>query len=374
VLTGILAVAVVVLLFHRGSEPTSPEASASAGVAGTVVAPAKAVPPRAPTPTACASGASKKLAESAALSVTPVVTEAPGGGHVAIGFAAGPSRAIGMSVDVSTLDVTQELDESGPKRIHGVVPSTASGKLSFIVDRESAPLRFARSIDTEPRMMVGMAARGFSQWTRGKHPALVWPGDGDEPITEPRVASTRAGHAVTFRRGGQSGKLLVGFIGADGSPASGLEAITFDGLLGTPSIGQSDERVVVAFAGRKDAESPWGIHLVPLEAGRPSSAPVAFHALDMAPGDSAISPAISGLGDDAWLLQWTEGSAGTYRVRVQVVDRGFRPLGQAVTVSPAGANAGQGTLWTRGGRGVSVFVVTTSERNTELWGASLTCQ
>ena len=90
------------------------------------------------------------------------------------------------------------------------------------------------------------------------------------------------------------------------------------------------------------------------------------------PGSEAISPAAAGAGD-RWVLQWTEGTTGQHDVRIQTLDSTLAPVGDPVTVSPRGANAGQGVVWVHGERGVSLFLVTNG-RSHELWGAALKCQ
>ncbi|HEY3235494.1 MAG TPA: hypothetical protein VGJ84_12325, partial [Polyangiaceae bacterium] len=60
-------------------------------------------------------------------------------------------------------------------------------------------------------------------------------------------------------------------------------------------------------------------------------------------------------------------------VRLQTLGPDFKPLGDPVTVSPAGANAGQGTVWTQESSAMSLFLVTSDGRH-ELWGATLKCR
>ena len=89
-------------------------------------------------------------------------------------------------------------------------------------------------------------------------------------------------------------------------------------------------------------------------------------------GGSSIAPSVSGLGDGGFVLQWTEGKTAEYQVRVQRLGPDLEPLGEAVLVSPKGANAGQGVVFARAPRALSLFVQTTQGHD-ELWGTSLEC-
>jgi len=113
---------------------------------------------------------------------------------------------------------------------------------------------------------------------------------------------------------------------------------------------------------------------VQLAAVSQGAAPVA-RAFETPPGGAgggSIAPAVGRLGDDGWILQWTEGTTGQYQVRVQRLSSSLEPLGEPRLVSPKGANAGQGAVLAIGNKVLSVFVQTTAGHD-ELWGASLRC-
>ena len=90
------------------------------------------------------------------------------------------------------------------------------------------------------------------------------------------------------------------------------------------------------------------------------------------PGAEAISPAAVGLSGGRWLVQWTEGSVGNRQVRVQTLAHDLIPVGDPITVSPEGTNAGQGVVWVQGDTALSLFLVKTGSTH-ELWGAALKC-
>jgi hypothetical protein len=131
--------------------------------------------------------------------------------------------------------------------------------------------------------------------------------------------------------------------------------------------------VLVAFAAKTSAEEPWHVELA---AATSPDAPRESHPFALpagGPGGEAISPAVEGLGDGRFLLQWTEGSAGNRAVRAQLVTADLVCMGDPVTLSGADQNAGQGTLWIKGSRALALFLVK-KEASHELWAASLRCQ
>ena len=60
------------------------------------------------------------------------------------------------------------------------------------------------------------------------------------------------------------------------------------------------------------------------------------------------------------------------QVRVQRLGPDLEPSGEPLLVSPKGANAGQGVVFARSPRALSLFVQTTAGHD-ELWGTSLEC-
>ena len=175
------------------------------------------------------------------------------------------------------------------------------------------------------------------------------------------------------RRGGQGGELRLIWLNQDGAIQGKPSRIpTKPGLVGKPSIATNEDGVAVAFAWRPSAKAPWGISLASAKHGEIPSKIRRFQIPDGGPGEQAISPSIGGYGG-RWLLQWTEGSSGSYRVRVQTLGPDLVPVGDPIDVSPKGANAGQGVVWVQGEHGLALFIVR-AESRAELWGASLACQ
>jgi hypothetical protein len=262
-------------------------------------------------------------------------------------------------------------EEEGKDAVRGVVPLTRSGALAFFVDRDDHALHSAHTVDEIPPFTLGLSDAGFSRVVAGST-SVVWPLAIDAKITEPRSAALgEFGYAVTFRRGGQSGTVLLGFVGSDGSKRSELAEIAgAPKFLGTPMIAGTSRGALVAFAGRDTADGAWKLYV---SQSKPGAPPGPARALNAGDGGSVISPTLAALPGDRWLLQWTEGTSGQYHVHVQSFADDLSPIGQSVLVSPKGANAGQGSLATFANGALTLFILTTAGHD-ELWGATLSCQ
>lgn len=378
----VLLIAGVVSLFQSGDSaaaksaastktakggPAASGAASSAAAAGTASATAR-------RHTACTLETSAtRLADKTAVRVPPYVATAPGG-EIALGFATTPTAAIGVKVDPASLDLTQEFSRDGEHNVLGVVPLVRGKKLDFAVDRDGSPLERAHTVDASPPFIIGVTKAGVARAIGYGEPETIWPGAGDQRITEPRVVSVKdVGHAVTFRRGGRDGEVRVGWLTPDGEKKTDLVEIKADGpRVGTPNIAVNEHEVLVAFAARPSDDSPWTVRLAHAALGKAPSSSQEFKLPDGGPGGDAISPAAVGLPGGRWMIQWTEGKAGSRVVRAQTLDAELEPSGDPVTLSPEGKDSGQGAVWRVGAHVLSVFLVR-SDSGFQLWGAGLAC-
>ena len=369
-LSGALFVAVIGLWLtraHRSSAPdTLPSESPALASANAADASAASAPPGCKLLLPAA-----RMAANIERTVPPYAAKIANEAALALGIAASKTKGVGLRVDPATLDVLPAFEEEGKDEVRGVVPLTRSGALAFFVDRDDRALHSAHTVDEVPPFTLGVNEAGFSRVVAGSA-SLVWPLPADAKITEPRSAPLATfGYGVTFRRGGQSGAILVGFVGSDGAQKSQLaEVPDAPKFLGTPMIAGSASGALLAFAGRDTPEAAWKLYVSKIS---PGAAPGPARALTAGDGGSVISPTLAALPDDRWLVQWTEGSSGQYHVHVQSFASDLSPIGQSVLVSPKGANAGQGALATFAGGAITWFILTTAGHD-ELWGATLTCQ
>jgi hypothetical protein len=361
----LLAAGMVALMLRRGREAPVAAPSSSA------VAPVANGPART-TPSAChLLEPAARLTGSVHRAVPPILAELRRGERVAIGLAEAPKDALGLVVNLATLDVERAFEQAGDKPVFGVVPLVNNGRLAFTPDRADGSLAGARTIGQG--LTIGIAGTDLVRTGAGPT-RVLWAGAAAEKITDPRVASSAAGHLVTFRRGGLSGRVLYGWLEPDGTPHGELGTLEVPNVTfsGTPDAALRGDAGLVVFAGRPSSDAEWRVQLASVpKKGRPSVR--GFETPPGGPGGGSIAPSASALGSDGWLLQWTEGTSGKYQVREQRLTSGLDRAGEPWLVSPKGANAGQGALLVSGSRVLSVFVQTTAGHD-ELWGASFECR
>jgi len=364
--SGALLVALLGLMLSRSpSKNPTPEGRPQPST----LAPTPSAPPAVPGCRLALPAA--RIAASVERSVPPYAAKLEKGGDLALGIAESKTRGIGLRVDPNTLDTSPVFEEEGKDAVRGVVPLTRSGSLTFFVDRDDRALRSAHTIDEIPPFTLGVSDTGFSRVVAGGG-SLVWQLDPKAKITEPRSAQLPDyGYGVTFRRGGQTGAVMLGFIASDGEKKSELAVVPgAPPFLGTPVIAGSSAGALIAFAGRDSAAAPWKLFV---SLTKPGAEPSPARELSAGSGGGAISPTLAALSEGRWLVQWTEGSSAQYHVHAQSFAADLSPIGQSVAVSPKGANAGQGTLATFAGGALTLFILTTAGHD-ELWGATLACQ
>ena len=86
----------------------------------------------------------------------------------------------------------------------------------------------------------------------------------------------------------------------------------------------------------------------------------------------ALSPAVEGVSNGRWLLQWTEGAPGQRQVRIQTLGFDLVPVGDPINLSPEALNAGQGVVVVQGDQAIALFSEKKGKAH-ELWGATLSC-
>lgn len=359
-LIGAVAVGVVLLRSSKGPAP----AVSATGTAG--------ARDKSPLRACKLEKSAARLSPAILPSVTPVVASIQNGAKFAIGFAAGEREAEGIIVDGSSLAVERPFREKAERDITSVVPITAEGELRFTVDQADPAFRSSRTVDAKGRWTLGWTDQGLARRTGTGAPSTLWPGPSDK-VTEPRVAPVAGGgFAVTARRGGQGGSVLVGLLDDSGEKKGETAEVRAKPQVGSPAIAVSDRGLLVAFAGRPTDESYW---VLQVGAAPPGGTPTAAQSFATPPGGlgaDAISPAVEGLSNGRWLLQWTEGPAGQRQVRIQTLGFDLVPVGDPLNLSPEGLNAGQGVVMVRGDRALSLFLVKKGKAH-ELWGATLSC-
>ncbi|MCA9597272.1 MAG: DUF4339 domain-containing protein [Myxococcales bacterium] len=346
-------------------------AKAPASAAPTTEAPA-AEP--ASTAACTISKAATRIAPSVMVSV-PLYVDAAGGTSLAVGFASSATSATGITLDPSTLDHQEVFSRAGSNNVVGVVPSHKGGELGFAVDRDGDSLKVGHTVDADKPFVIGMGPNGYSSMPVGGSATTVWPGGMDQKMTEARVVSVKdVGHAVAFRRGGRDGEVYVGWLAPDGSKKTDLGTVEAEGpRVGTPTVAANEESLLVTFAARATDDAPWGVRIATAKLGELPKASQKMALPSGGPGGEAISPVAVGLPGKRWLIQWTEGPSGQRTVRAQTFSNDLKPLGEPMTLSPSGQEAGQGAVGFSGDH-ASAFYLVKGGQGYELWATSLSCK
>jgi len=316
----------------------------------------------------------QRISPSILPQVAALAADGPSANRLFVGFAENATTAAGISVDPSDLDVSFPFREAREGRIVSVTPLFIDGRPSFIALRDNQPMKQARAVDAAVDFIFGLSELGMVRQAIGGTTETIWAVDAKANITDPRLSTMSGlGHAVTFRQGGQSGSIQLGWLTEPGRAMSGpFQVKSGVGFLGTPTVATNTKRALVVYAGRPSETEPWSIQFAFADLGQPPEPANTFAPPAGGPGGDSIAPAVVALPNQRWLLQWSEGGQGQRQVRIQTLDNHGQSLGLPNTVSPVGSNAGQGLLWSSGQRAVSLYVVSVG-RSAELWATPIHC-
>jgi hypothetical protein len=368
----------------KGASSDDPSKSSAADTAASAMAASGAASALgtnpAPKPvTACRlTGSPSRLAEKASKDVPLELLVASSGEKVRLGFATAGNAAQGVSIDLSSLQVTPEFAKPPRDRLRAVLPFGEDAP-DYVaqLDGHADKVKAWRTISVDPPTVIGWSGTALAVASRAnREPTTLWALDGTDPIDVIRAAHTAdRGHAVAFRR---HGAIYGGMIGADRAPQGDVVKIAGAGAppgspVGTPTIAVNGQSVAVAFADRASSDEPWSIRIGTAALGSFPSTTSPFAVPPGGPGGPALAPALSGLPDGRWLLLWTEGSGGAHDVRGVTLGSDLTTVGSAFTVSREGSNAGQGAVALRSGRGLVAYLALTEE-GYEVWGTGVDCR
>ncbi|MBI3200819.1 MAG: DUF4339 domain-containing protein [Myxococcales bacterium] len=340
-----------------------PRASASAAASAAVAPP----PPLSRT---CAAGRARLISKPAYGKV-PLEVAAVGQGRVAVGFARTRAEAEVVVLAAESLDEHSKKRQPSKATVTGAQPLLRGDGVELVLDTEESNLADARTILGDDPLRIGAAPRGIARRAGDSEPDVIWPLN-ERELTPVRVEShPTAGHFVALRAGGQSGKVLAGWLGRNGEKSTDLVAPELPKVaVGTPTPVVSRGSALILVAAKASDSDDYQLFAGKSPVGK---VPERFAPVALGPGGARISPAAVALGDRGWLLQWTERTPAGHVVKLRVLDEALAPVGEAIAVSPQGADAGQGRVWLEGDRAVSFFLVSTGEQH-ELWAAPLSCK
>ena len=128
----------------------------------------------------------------------------------------------------------------------------------------------------------------------------------------------------------------------------------------------------ITAAARELSSAPWHVELVTTtRQGRTRR--LELSGVAAAADRESFAPSVTALPGARWFLQWTEGQQGLRRVRGVTLDSAFAVLGEPISLSPADASAGGGTVLAVDEGLVSLFLVQRAGVY-ELWATTLSCR
>lgn len=270
------------------------------------------------------------------------------GSRVALGFASSPLDGIAMELDPSVFSPRSVAKITTTRPLRRVFPIFAQDDaLDALADDEShAP------------------------------PAALQKLEGRAPIEALRIVplGDAKGLAVAYRR---EGTIWVASLAGtppalDGPPLPISEPKS---LVGRPSIAVVGDTIVVAWASRTSASQSWSVRWTRSRIG--SGFVEASRALTIPPGaigEASMSPSVTALGNDAFVVAWTEGTE-LHRVRAQAYGLDGAREGEPLAISAPSENAGQGEIAVGSDRrGIAAFLVKGEGAEMELFAAPIACE
>jgi hypothetical protein len=296
--------------------------------------------------------------------------------RIGLGFAASEKEGLAVSLDPTSLTASGLPAKSHSKEtIKRLVPVFAGKGLSAIIDADhkGEPMLGARSAN-DGSFVLG-ASEGKLAWASRATdaPHAVFPLEGDEPVEALRaVPLSQGGYAVAFRQGTS---IYVGAMSADKSANGALSRIAGLGpQIGSPALAASGGSALVVWADRAGTTDPWMLRVLRFQPGQPLGAPRPFVIPPGGLGEQAMSPGITSVSGDRFLLSWTEGPVSSHQVRAQTLSAAGDPLGTPMTISGEGINAGQGQpAVLADGRGLVVYLASPTGGTGQVVATPVSC-
>jgi len=298
--------------------------------------------------------------------------------QVALGVGLGDLEGFVVALDPTSFAAVATTKARATEPIRRVVPllSPLSDLAMFLeTPRRRDPIQSAHPVVADPPFVLGVANRKLV-WapSTSVDAAVIWPLASDTPVDAIRAAPLpgHAGYAVAFRQGTS---IYVGSLHAD-KTADG-ELVRIGGLgaqIGAPALAVGKREAFLAWADRPGPTAPWAIRWLHWLPGKEPGEPTAFSIPAGGAGGQAMAPALTSLADGRMVMVWTEGIAAKHEVRAQALTSTGRPIGNAITVSADGVNAGQGMpALTPDGRGAVVFLATPTGTTASVVAVPVVC-
>ena len=300
---------------------------------------------------------------------------ATNGGKIAIGFARRSNEPRGLVLDPSSGEVVDRFEPPPASgSVARVVPvPTQAGATFVVVPAEHQGMTHATRLRTARSVTVGTVGGELMALGEGGAKARLWSlpnGTAARLQLAPFGPDGREGHGIVYTVGDE---VHYGAVRGDGTVLfEGKKLAAGGGKTGKPMIASNGREVSIVFAeeaaetGRVVLRWARGPVDKPLTEAGMVELPVG------GPGGDAIAPDVAALSGGRWFLLWTEGKKGDRVLRAQTYDRRGERIGDALRVSPATGNFGQGTLAVAGETAAVAFFLSTGQAY-QLWGTVLQC-
>ena len=343
------------------SKPDKTEVAASASAAAPTVVPSSppSAAPHLTTGAPCVlAGAPHVINPHAMLKQT--IEVAITAERLALGFATDEHTGLVVELDPSTMSAVRTAHDRAPDTLRRVIPMVTPGAdVSIFLEttRRHTILDDAHPVAANPAFFMGVTHHRLS-WTRATAAPSksLWDLESEAPVDAMHVVPLPdGGYGVAFRQGSD---IFLGALHADLSANGDLARLAGLGpQVGAPTLAAGTHDVLVAWADRPAATTPWGIRWLHWQPGKEPDAPSAFPVPAGGGGGPTQGPALGSLEGGRFVMVWTEGGHAGYQVRAQALDPAGQPVGTALTVSGDGVNAGGGMpVLTPDGRGAIVFL------------------
>ncbi len=336
----------------------------------TTTEPAKT--PEPPKPVCEVSTTPVAVAGWAHIAVRPILGRAPGEDRVAVGYAQTSKLAVGLVLDIKTLNAEKPYSNYQNSPLLSVTPVTHAmgSQLEFLESRAASTLQSAVYVPAKEPFIIGQNKYGVAVRRESEGDDVLWKPQW-ATINVPSTARIDADtHLVVVRAGGERGAILMAKVSETGHAKGELQELAPGTTkLGFPTVTTGRGRVVVAFDGT-DRSAPDEKHIYLASWTKTELSGKAKSVLDFDEPVTAVGAVA--LPQGAHLIQYTLGELTEQRVLAQVVSKDNKPLGKPVLVSPHDKDAYNGELIQLGDH-VLVSYMVRSGANHEFWATTLKC-
>ncbi|HTV18799.1 MAG TPA: hypothetical protein VMG12_09015, partial [Polyangiaceae bacterium] len=306
--------------------------------------------------------------------VRPLITSLSNESAV-VGYAQSHKSATGGVIDVETLQLTRRYWQQEERQIYSVTPLVAGPKPIYHVERMGTNVSFARALDTQPPLRLGMNDDGLVLGRLDQRPQRLWELPFGSKLSVPEVVPQPLGFTLATRAGKNGGRVRVGLIGGAGQALSALAELGAEGSdFGRPSLASGPDQTVLAVTRRASPDAPDTLFLARAKNGE---LPVELTPFAVPDGGDPelLAPVLAGLPDGGFALMWSQGAGSRRIVRLQWLSAALEARGPALDITaadPALGGSMAGALHWAGDRLLAFYFVRRDEGHS-LWVGSLAC-